>query len=125
MSESCDVFRGGKHPRVPRDSAKDAGVFVLHFSLDHAVTEAAIVGGRRDLRTNLFRGIESCMDHAQRSEKFALAKSIERFISETLEGDAQDDESYVAVIGTRSRISRERHGESRMQQVIASAGFQE
>ena len=125
MSESCNVFRAGKDPCVSGDSAEDAGIFVLHFSLDHAMTEAWIVGGRRDLRTELFRRIESCIDHAQRSENFALAKSIERFISEALEGDAKDDESYVAVIGTRSRISPEPHGESRMQQFIASVGLEE
>ena len=88
MSESGKVFRGGKYPRVPGDSAKNTGVLVLHFSLDDAMAEAAIVGGRRDLRANFLRGIESCIDHAQRSEKFALAKSFERFVGEPFQRNA-------------------------------------
>ena len=125
VGESGEIRGGGKHSSVPGYATEDAGVFVLHFSLDEAMTEAAIIGCRRDLGANLFRWIKSCVDHAERSKEFALAEAIQRFIGDAFEGDAKEDESDVAIVGAGAGIGSERRGEGGLKQFVACVRLQE
>src|SRR5208283_4493358 len=69
--------------------------------------------------------IEGRVRHAQRSEDFALAKRVERFVSEALERDAENDKANVAVFRVRAWDGGERRGEGGSQQGFASLAAQE
>ena len=73
---------------MPGDTSENAGILVLHFSLDDAMAEAAIVSAGGNLAPDLFGRIESCIDHAQRSKNLVLAEAIERLIREPFQRDA-------------------------------------
>ena len=65
------------------------------------------------------------MRHAERTEDFALAEGVERFVGEAFEDDAQNNEADVAVFGARSGSGFERSGKGGMQKLCASLGAQE
>src|SRR6266851_281524 len=117
------------------DAAEHAGVLVLDLTLDDSSTEGArlrkrgiLLDARRRLRFQVFadgrvrptlvgsgwnvfallgRRVVSGVGHAQRSEYFALAEAVEGLIGEAFQGDAEDDESDVAVLRTPARIGGE------------------
>src|SRR5258708_14950912 len=68
---------------------------------------ATLVGSGWNVLTLLWRRVVSGAGHAKRSEYFALAEAVERFIGEAFQGDAEDDKSDVAVFGTLARIGGE------------------
>ena len=83
MGKDGDVLCRGKQARMSCYSAQDTGIFILHFSLDDALAEGAIINGRRDGRTPGRRGIELCARHAQRAEHFPLAETLKGFEIDT------------------------------------------
>ena len=106
MGKSGKIHGVRKNSRLAGDATQDAGIFVLHFALDDALTEAAIIRRRRNLRADFLRRIESGVGHSERSKDFALAEAVERFIGESLEGDGKEDESNVAVLERAIRDRR-------------------
>ncbi len=70
------------------NTAEDAGVFVLHFALNDAMTKTSIVGCRRDSRAQFGCGIKGSLGQAERTKNLALAETIERFIGQSFEGYA-------------------------------------
>src|SRR5580692_3419923 len=110
MREAGKVPDARKNSGVPGHSAKHAGVFVLHFTLDNALAKHAVVLRRRDFSASLKRWIVSGVPHAQRSEDFALAEAIERFRRHLLQRLAQNNKSNVTVFGTRPRLGNQRGG---------------
>jgi len=93
-------------PACPATPPRTLAFFVLHFALNDAVAERAIVGGWRDSVFQGGRGLEGCLSHAERTENFALAECVERFVGQAFEDDAQNDEADVAVFGARHRERR-------------------
>ncbi len=61
------------------------------------------------------------MRHAQRTEDFALAKHVERFIGQPFKGDAENNKADVAVFGARAGSGGERQWlKAKSQQFFAS-----
>ena len=64
------------------------------------------------------------MRHSERGEDFALAETVEGFIGEAFERDAEDDEPDVAVRGAGAGIGGQRHGEGGLEEFVAGLCFQ-
>jgi hypothetical protein len=64
----------------------------------------SFVGGRRDSWAHFCGRLEGCVCHGERGEDFAQAEAVERFAGYAFEGDAEDDESDVAVFGADGGI---------------------
>ena len=131
MGELGEIGGGREKPGVSGYAAEDAGIFVLHFALDDAIAESAaggvIASARRGLRfrrlparvsdphgpsrssavggieRGFLRRIEGCI-HAERGKDFAPAKTVERFVGEAFERNAEKNKSDVAVFGAGARI---------------------
>src|SRR5690349_15952150 len=81
LAASKNPFGEPRHVRCRREQARvgrhavhHAGVFVMHFALDHAMPKGAIVFGRRDLLAPFRRGTVSGARHAKRTEYLAGAE---------------------------------------------------
>src|SRR5262245_41530038 len=95
------------------NAAKNAGVLVLHLSPDYAPAERLIVGRRSNRAAPARRRFEGGSTHAQRREDLLLAEMIQRVVGETLQGDAQNHEADVAILGPAAGISGERNAKGR------------
>ena len=82
-------------------------------------------GNGTSVGSRAFGGIERGVRHAERAEDFALAEGVERFVGESLQGDAENDEADVAVFGASAGIGGEFGGEGGREQFVASLGAQE
>src|ERR1700728_4632847 len=73
LGESGQVGRRRKDPGMPGDATEKAGVFVLHFSLNDAMAEAAVFrrGGnlRPDLGWRIKSGVGPVRSGAKRSRR--------------------------------------------------------
>lgn len=107
------------------DSAEEAGVFILHFALDDAMTEGAVVGGRGNGDLPGGRRIEKRVRHAEGAEDFTLAEAVERFVGDAFQSDAENDEADVAVLSAGAGIGGERGSECCGQEFSASFGAKE
>ena len=56
MGEAGEIGRAGKKSGVAGDAAHHAGVFVMHFALDDAMAESAVIVGRRNERALMLAG---------------------------------------------------------------------
>src|SRR5579872_2075702 len=115
------------------NAPEDIRVFVLDFALNNAVAErgargkayarlrfrfwqcvgrsvratlAAFVRSRGYLRADLGRWVKSCVRHRQRCKDLASTEGVELFLGKAFESDAEDDESDVAVFGSRAGIRK-------------------
>ena len=122
VSECGDVLRVGEEASVSGDSSENAGVFVLNFTLDDAVAESLVIGGGWDIGAEFRRRFESSVSQGQWAEDFALTETVERFIGQALHGDAEEDESDVAVFDVRAGVIGKRHGKGGCEKFVASAG---
>ena len=70
-------------------------------ALNDSMAACFVVSGGWNLRADLQRGIEACMRHAERAENSSRwQKPVERFICDSFESEAQEDESKVTVFVT-------------------------
>src|SRR5580658_1360341 len=104
---------------MPRDPAEHAGILILHFTLNDAVAEGLIVSSCWNLRADFGWRVERSVRPLPRCKDFPLAERGERFVGETFESNAEQDESNVAVVGARSWIGCQRHRENGVQQFRA------
>ena len=86
-----------KMPGMSRDSAQNAGVFILHFALDNPLPKRLIIRGGGHRVPPRCRRIVRSTHHAQWTEYFSLAKPVQTFVGHALQRDCQDDEADVAV----------------------------
>lgn len=93
--------------------------------MNDAVAEGLVIGGGRDGGAEFGRGVEGGVGHGERAKDFALAEAVEGFVGEAFQGDAEKDESNVAIFGVGSGIVGERHRECCRKEFIAGAGAQE
>src|SRR5205807_3506445 len=124
---------------------QDESIFVLNFSLNDSVAESAattgwflrcivpgssarvkwsFIGGRWNLGPGLGWRIEGGISHGQRTKDFALAENVERLFSDSFESGTHDDESNVAVFGTRCWIGGQWSRKDRPQEFIAAVNFE-
>ena len=122
MARSSAVENRPACPAMPPSTLAFSSCYL---ALNDAEAEAAIVGGWRDRVLQSVCGIEGRVRHAQRSEDFALAERVERFVGEAFERDAENNEADVAVFGAGAGGGGERRGESGSQNRFASLGTQE
>ena len=108
-AERREIRGRRKQAGMSRDSAHHAGVFILHLTLNDSLAEAPIVCGRRDLRFPCLRRIEHRSAHSHPRKDFPLTKLVERFSGDSFEGDPEQNETDVAVLGVRARRVLERN----------------
>src|SRR5437016_5520787 len=111
MSEGGDVLCGGEEACVPGNSAQDARVLILYFALHDAMAESLVVDRGGDGGVQFACGIEGGMRHAKGAEHFALAEVVQRFVGEAFEGNSENDETDIAVLGMGAGLVRKRCGE--------------
>src|SRR5277367_906482 len=125
VSKYGQVFGGREQAGVSGDTAQDAGIFVLHLSLDDAMAKRAIVGSGRDRAFQDRRWIESRARHAQRTEDFTPAERIKRFVRQSLQRDPEKDKSDVAVCGVCTGSGHEFGSEYGLKQFAGAVHPQE
>ncbi len=103
---------------MSRDSAQNAGVFILHFALDNPLPKCAVIGRRRNRSLPRCRRIVRSVHHSQRTKYFALAEPVQAFIGDALQSDCQNDEADVTVFSPLAGISGECSAEGRCQQFV-------
>ncbi len=101
------------------NTAKHAGVLILHLALDHSPTERAVVSGGDEGSPPIRRRVECGAAHAQRTENFPLAKAVEWLVRNALESGPENNEADVAVFRSCARISSERSCECSGEQFLA------
>src|SRR5437870_13123425 len=79
------------------NTAKHAGVLILHLAVDHSPTERAVVSGGDDGSPPIRRRVECGAAHAQRTENFPLAKAVEWLVRNALESGPENNEADGAV----------------------------
>src|SRR5579871_6619316 len=99
MRKRRHIFCRRKKPRVSRHSTHNAGVFVLHFSLDDALTKALIVLGGRNGFSPLLRRDKACAAHGEWAENFPLAEPVEWFVGDASQRFAKNQKANIAVLG--------------------------
>src|SRR5439155_20408581 len=90
------------------NTAKHAGVLILHLALDHSPTERAVVSGGEDGRPPIRRRVDCAAAHAHRTENFPLAKAVEWLVRNALESGPENNEADVAVFRSCPRIRSDR-----------------
>src|SRR5437660_11510995 len=95
------------------NTAKHAGVLILHLALDHSPTERAVVSGGDDGSPPIRRRVECGAAHAQRTENFPLAKAVEWLVRNALASGPENNEADAAVFRSCARNSSERSRECR------------
>src|SRR5205809_7165490 len=99
------------------NTAKHAGVLILHLALDHSPTERAVVSGGDEGSPPIRRRVECGAAHAQRTENFPLAKAVEELGRNAPESGPENNEADVAVFRAGASISSDRSWECRGEQV--------
>src|SRR5499427_9953287 len=122
MGEDGNVSSGSKKAGVSGNAAKHAGILVLNLTLDDAVAEGSIVNGRHNAVAPVLRRVKGSVRHAERTENFALAEDIDRFVGQALECNSKDDETNVAVFRACTGIRGELSFKCGGQQLVASLG---
>src|SRR5437870_11718954 len=90
------------------NTAKHAGVLILHLALDHSPTERAVVSGGDEGSPPIRRRAECGAAHAQRTENFPLAKAVAWLVGNALESGRENNAADVAVIRSCAGISSDR-----------------
>src|SRR5215831_3747210 len=93
---------------MSRNAAHHAGVLILYFSLNDAVAEGLVVRGGWNRSSPRGWRVEGGVHHCQRPEDLVPAEMIERFFGDALQGNAENDESDVAICRFASGIGGER-----------------
>src|SRR6202022_2447210 len=92
--------------------------------LDDALAEGAVIRSGRNGGAPRGWGSEGGAGHSQGTEYFALAETVQAFVSDTLQQDAENDKADVAVFGLRARICCQRGGERGCEQVFSRGCLQ-
>ena len=115
LCKAGEIGRAGEHAGMSGDATHEAGVFVIHFALDYAVTEGAIVLGGRNLRAQLSRRIEAGTRHAERAENVVepYDSRVDAVILAVVRTEALADQLLPTVRVLRLRITRRKSNATR------------
>src|ERR1700722_7052059 len=125
VREASQILGRGEKSSVSGAAAQHESIFILHFTLDDFVPKSPIVRRGWNLFPSAYGRIKSRTGHPYGAENFAPAESVERFVRETLQSRAQQDESNIAVFCPCAGIGRKGSRKGSSQQLVTRSRFEE